>query len=79
MTKKTPLSDEALRSWPVFRRSVRRRLEAGKRDYGDGSFLRDLDSLAGEVEEELLDVCGWSFILWTRVRGLREKLGGPRP
>ena len=30
--------------------------------------------LAVEVEEELMDVAAWAFILWTRVRGLRVML-----
>jgi len=71
---KTPLSDRALRSWPEFSAHVSSRLEAGRGSYGDASFRKSLDALAGEVEEELLDVAGWSFILWTRVRGLRERL-----
>ena len=43
-----------------------------------GSETRSLDrpsvELAGEIEEELLDICAWSFILWTRLRGLRRAI-----
>jgi len=29
-----------------------------------------------EIEEELLDVAGWAFILWTRIRALRDAVEG---
>ncbi|MCL6545835.1 MAG: hypothetical protein K6T61_11455 [Bryobacteraceae bacterium] len=51
---------------------LRERLEAGARSYGDASFGREPAELAGEIEHELLDVCGWAFVLWCRLR----RLGG---
>lgn len=42
--------------------------------YRDRSFQQALDVLAGEIKQELLDVCAWSFILWCRLRGLRERM-----
>jgi hypothetical protein len=59
---------------------LRERLEAGARSYGDGSYRREPAELAGEIEQELLDVCGWAFILWCRLRRLAPLLrleGGP--
>ncbi|MGC8758595.1 MAG: hypothetical protein ACP5VC_01445 [Bryobacteraceae bacterium] len=53
---------------------LRERLEAGARTYGEASFRRDAAELAGEVQEELLDVCGWAFVLWCRLRRLAPLL-----
>jgi len=54
---------------------LRERLEAGARNYGEVSFRREPAELAGEIEQELLDVCGWAFVLWCRLR----RLGGGQP
>jgi hypothetical protein len=61
-------------NWPEFAEAVRRRMEKGRKNYGDASFFRPPEELAREVEEELLDVAGWSFILWTRLRALENKI-----
>ena len=60
---------------------LRERLEAGARSYGDASFGREPAELAGEIEQELLDVCGWAFVLWCRLRRLAPllRLGGGQP
>jgi hypothetical protein len=55
-----------------FTRQVLARLEKGRLVYGDRSFDRFSADLLGEIEEELLDVCGWSFVLWSRLRRLRS-------
>jgi hypothetical protein len=54
---------------------LRERLEAGARAYGEASFRREATELAGEIEQELVDVCGWAFILWCRLRRLGAVLG----
>jgi hypothetical protein len=53
---------------------LRERLEAGAQNYGGASFRRAPAELAGEIEQELLDVCGWAFVLWCRLRRLRAVL-----
>ena len=53
---------------------LRDRLEAGEAAYGDASFQRDPVALLDEVAEELLDVCGWSFVLLSRLDLLRTRL-----
>jgi len=63
-----------LASWPAFARAVEARLRQGESEYGDTSFGRPPEELAGEVAEELLDVCAWSYILWCRVRALEARL-----
>ena len=50
------------------------RLAAGAKAYGNTSLRVSPLSLAGEVEEELLDVAGWGFLLWLRLRHLRRRL-----
>ena len=61
-------------AWPLFASCVAARLEAGRREYGDRSFSREPRELIREVEEELFDVAGWAFILWSRIRDVRVAL-----
>lgn len=63
-------------AWPLFASLVAKRLEAGRREYGDRSFSKDPRELVREVEEELFDVCGWAFILWSRMHNVRVALEG---
>jgi hypothetical protein len=74
----TCLTPTPVAAWSTFTAAVARRLEAGREDYGDRSFTRPPPELVDEIAEELLDVCAWSFILWHRVEGLRDRLGGGR-
>jgi hypothetical protein len=62
---------EPLGAWPAFALAVRARLDAGARQYGDASFARPAPELVGELEAEALDLCGWSYVLWSRLRALR--------
>jgi len=50
------------------------RLKKGFEEYGDASFDRENIDLIGEIEEELLDVCGWSVIMFAKLEELRKKL-----
>lgn len=52
-----------------FSEAVRRRLELGRQTYGDRSFSSD-PTLA-ELEQEALDLAGWGFVLFTRLRAIR--------
>ena len=65
---------EKQHDYSVFVETVRRRLDAGHREYGDASFARDPDELLAEIQEEIEDIAGWSFVLWCRLRDLREKV-----
>jgi hypothetical protein len=60
--------------WPEFVNVIRGRLEVGAQIYGDTSFDLPAGKLAMEVEQELLDVCGWSFVMWCRLQALKQKL-----
>jgi hypothetical protein len=70
----TPKSDAALEQWGSFTDEIRQRLESGKRAYGDSSFERPEERLVTEIQQELLDVTGWSFILWHRLEALRSRV-----
>lgn len=70
----TPKSDAAMKQWPVFTEAVYSRLDNGCREYGDSSFERPVADLITEVQQELEDVCGWSFIWWARFEEVRRKM-----
>lgn len=73
-----PVPANLRRDWAAFAAGVEARLADGARAYGDRSLRARPAALAGEVEEELLDVAGWSFMLWLRLRGLRRRLPARR-
>ncbi len=60
--------------WPIYAEAVQAKLAQGAADYGDASLDADSEALLSEIEEELLDVTGWGFLLWVRLRNLRTKL-----
>src|SRR5262249_4799044 len=72
-------NDRLAAPFSTFTAAIEDRLRQGAVIYGDLSFARDPADLAGEVEQELLDVCAWSFIVWCRVRALRDALTEPTP
>lgn len=61
-----------------FLAALDRRLQQGSQAYGDRSLLRPLSGLEREFDEELLDLAGWLYVIWTqaaeranmRVRGI---------
>lgn len=52
------------------------RLAAGAREYGNKSLLRTPTAIVGEIEQELIDLPGWTFILWAIAN---RKQAGARP
>ena len=58
----------------VFLDAVKRRLENGHRDYGGKSFAKHPVELIDQVQQECLDIPGWSFILWHRLQQCRKTL-----
>ncbi len=66
--------DPLVASWPTFMKAVRARLEMGREEYRDCAFTRPPEELIRMIEQELLDVCGWAFILWCRVAALRSEI-----
>lgn len=58
----------------LFVGTLLKRLEQGHQDYGDKSLGLTPGALLDEIEEELVDVCGWAVILFHRLRRMREAL-----
>ena len=61
--------------FPEFIETLRKRMEQGFKEYGDKSFERPIEELFGELEEEVLDICGWGLILYTKIKELSKKEG----
>jgi hypothetical protein len=69
------ISTEAIEiDWLRFTEEVRNRLLKGEATYGDRSFTLEPSTLVGEIEQELLDVMGWGFILWWRLQRVAKVL-----
>lgn len=66
------LSTDPLNDFPGFVAAVSQRLEKGRDTYGDKSFDKPIGELLVEIEEELLDVCGWSFVLWLKLQSMKS-------
>jgi hypothetical protein len=77
----TPLSDAALAKWDDFEKfmaealgpgseefmaAVRKRVDAGRREYGDSSFTIPTERVYEEIRQECLDIVGWMIPLWWR-------------
>lgn len=70
-----PMSSDAIhRYYRLFMIQLEERLYRGADQYGDASFRRPAGELVGEIEQELMDICGWSFIAWCRLRRIREAI-----
>lgn len=50
------------------------RLDAGEQEYGDSSFSKHPLVLVQEIQEELLDVANWAFILYSRMSSIKDEL-----
>ena len=74
LTYVTPGTSRWTQEWNKFTETLTKRLEAGEREYGDASFDSSAISNIDEIEEELLDVCGWAYIMWTKLQTMRPKL-----
>lgn len=57
---------------PFINKLDKKMLE-GYKEYGDVSFNRKSTDLVGEIEQELLDICGWSLILWVHLNEIKKK------
>ena len=69
-------SEEWKPSFQQYIEAVTRRMRCGHREYGDRSFSAEPLQLIREVQEELEDVCGWSFVLWHRLEAAKRALQG---
>ena len=71
------MASDPVAAWPAFAAAVEARLDKGAVTFGNRSFILPPEELAGEIEQELLDICAWSFILWCRVRALHNAITEP--
>ena len=60
--------------FPEFIHLLGRKLRLGADEYGDDSFSRSGPELLQEIKAEVVDICGWSFVLFCRLRDLEQKL-----
>lgn len=75
MKRKTPVWDLARDvDWPEYVTSVSARLQKGSQTYGDKSFSMEPRELTRELQAEALDLCGWGFILWKRLRDIERAM-----
>lgn len=65
---------DPLAGFEKFVSDVRARLDAGRETYADRSFGRDPRDLIHELQEELVDVCGWGYILSMRLNAVQAAL-----
>ena len=57
-----------------FQQQVRERMEMGRKEYGDRSFDAQGLELVEEIRQELLDVSGWSYILWHKLGRVEQAI-----
>jgi hypothetical protein len=70
-----PISDEKIAfDFSEYTRILIKRLKDGADAYGDGSFTRPADEVAGEMAQEAIDISGWGFVLWCRISDLQKRL-----
>ncbi len=60
--------------WGAFMSQLEARMAQGQRDYGDKSFRLPAGYICNEWAEEALDVAGWGFVEWTKVRHIDPDL-----
>ena len=58
--------------WRALAAKVEARMEAGAKEYGGRSYEASAEALVAEVQEEIMDIIGWSAILFQRVERLRQ-------
>lgn len=49
----------------IFLGKLDARLDKGAREYKNRSFTRSVRDVEKELEEELLDLVGWTYVMWT--------------
>lgn len=57
-----------------FIKALDKKMEKGFHEYGDKTFSRNILELLNEIQDELLDTCGWSNALWVKIEKLKEYL-----
>jgi len=69
------ISKSAIKTdFPQFVALIKKRLKAGADAYGDQSFSRNPLELAEEIQQEILDIAGWGWILYHRLQQVKKAL-----
>ena len=55
-----------------FQEKMEKRLKMGNSDYGDGLF--NGHDLINDIEEELLDLANYAYLMYARLKVLEKKL-----
>ena len=55
-----------------YQRRIRLRIKQGAQEYGDTSFLSSPLALIEEIQQEIEDIAGWGFLLWTRLERMKR-------
>lgn len=50
------------------------RMKVGFEEYGNTSYYRTTDDLMREMEEEMMDIPGWTVILFWKLRQMRKRV-----
>lgn len=61
-----------MKPWQRYFDALDKRLEQGQKEYGDKSFCESTSELLDEIQQEVLDIAGWSYILWERLERLKK-------
>ena len=60
--------------YTVYFNKLQQRLEVGAKEYGNDSFKKSQVKLMEEIQEEILDIAGWSYVLWQKLENLKKKV-----
>lgn len=53
--------------FPAFVHQMQSRLRRGAEVYGDRTFEQPTEGIIAEIQEELVDVCGWAYCAWLQL------------
>lgn len=61
-----------MKPWTKYFEELEKRIERAAIEYGDKSFDKSTEKLLGEIQEEILDIAGWSYILWEKLERMKS-------
>jgi len=68
------IKDWSLDDYADFTQILLSRLAVGRETYGIASLHKSDEALREDISQELLDVCGWSFLLWYKLQQQQERM-----